>query len=119
MNPILKPRIASSDAVKALSALAHELRLATFRLLIQAGRQGLAASKISAALGISASALTFHLKELMHANLIFSRQEGRYVIYTAKYETMDSLIDFLMEDCCQGRLCQKENTVRNSGPLCP
>lgn len=89
-------------AVTALSALAHESRLATFRLLVQAGPAGLAASKISDALGISASSLSFHLKELAHAGLVTSRQDGRFVIYAAHYESMNALIGYLLANCCAG-----------------
>lgn len=91
-----------SDAAKALDALGHESRLATYRVLIQAGPAGLAASKIAEAVGISPSSLTFHLKELGLANLVTSRQEGRFVIYAAQFETMNALLGFLTENCCGG-----------------
>ena len=95
----------NKDAVAALSALAQESRLATFRLLVQAGPQGLAASKIAEALGMPPSSLTFHLKELTHANLIVPRQEGRFVIYAAQFDTMNALLGFLTENCCGGSPC--------------
>jgi DNA-binding transcriptional ArsR family regulator len=93
------------DAVVALAALAQESRLATFRLLVQAGPQGLAASKIAEALGMPPSSLSFHLKELTHANLIVPRQEGRFVIYAAQFDTMNALLGFLTENCCGGNPC--------------
>lgn len=93
------------DAVVALAALAQESRLATFRLLVQAGPDGLAASKIAEALGVPPSSLSFHLKELTHANLIVPRQEGRFVIYAAQFETMNELLSFLTENCCGGSPC--------------
>jgi DNA-binding transcriptional ArsR family regulator len=93
------------DAVVALAALAKESRLATFRLLVQAGPTGLAASKIAEALGMPPSSLSFHLKELTHANLIVPRQEGRFVIYAAQFETMNALLGFLTENCCGGNPC--------------
>lgn len=95
----------SSLAVHALAALAHETRLAAFRLLVQAGPAGLAASKIGDALGIPASSLSFHLKELAHAALVTSRQDGRFVIYAAQYDTMNAVLGFLTENCCGGDPC--------------
>jgi DNA-binding transcriptional ArsR family regulator len=95
----------NKDAVTALAALAQESRLATFRLLVQAGPDGLAASKIAAALDVPPSSLSFHLKELTHANLIVPRQEGRFVIYAAQFDTMNALLGFLTENCCGGNPC--------------
>lgn len=95
----------SPGAVTALAALAHESRLATFRLLVQAGPDGLAASKIAESLQIPASSLSFHLKELAHAGLVTSRQSGRFVIYAAQYGTMNALLGFLTENCCGGASC--------------
>lgn len=95
----------SKSAVTALAALAQESRLAIFRLLVQAGPQGLAAGKISEALGISPSSLSFHMKELVHAHLVSSRQESRYVIYSANFQTMNELLAFLTENCCGGQAC--------------
>ena len=93
------------DAVVALAALAQESRLATFRLLVQAGPHGLAASKIAETLGMPPSSLSFHLKELTHAKLIVPRQEGRFVIYAAQFDTMNTLLGFLTENCCGGNPC--------------
>nr|WP_314544610.1 metalloregulator ArsR/SmtB family transcription factor [uncultured Massilia sp.] len=95
----------SSDAVTALAALAHESRLAAFRLLVQAGPDGLAASRIAEALDIANSSLSFHLKELTHAGLVTSRQDGRFVIYAASFDTMNALLGFLTENCCGGTSC--------------
>jgi DNA-binding transcriptional ArsR family regulator len=95
----------NKDAVTALAALAQESRLATFRLLVQAGPSGLAASRIAEALGIPPSSLSFHLKELSNANLIVPRQEGRFVIYVAQFDTMNALLGFLTENCCGGNPC--------------
>ena len=95
----------NNDAVLALAALAQESRLATFRLLVQAGPQGLAASRIAEALAVPPSSLSFHLKELSHANLIVPRQEGRFVIYAARFDTMTALLGFLTENCCGGNPC--------------
>jgi DNA-binding transcriptional ArsR family regulator len=95
----------NKDAVVALAALAQESRLATFRLLVQAGPGGLAASKIAEALGMPPSSLSFHLKELSNANLIVPRQEGRFVIYAAQFDAMNALLGFLTENCCGGNPC--------------
>ncbi len=95
----------NKHAVLALAALAQESRLQAFRLLVQAGPAGLAASKIAAALGMPSSSLSFHLKELTNANLIVPRQEGRFIIYAARFDTMGTLIEFLTENCCCGTPC--------------
>lgn len=90
-------------AVTALGALAQGSRLSVFRLLVQAGPEGLPAGEIGARLGIAPATLSFHLKGLSRAGLAASRQEGRYVIYSARFETMTELLQFLTEDCCRGR----------------
>ncbi|MGH8852846.1 MAG: ArsR/SmtB family transcription factor [Telluria sp.] len=92
-------------ALAALAALAQESRLATFRLLVQAGPAGLAASRIAEALGLPASSLSFHLKELTHAGLISPRQQGRFIIYVVQFDTMNGLLGFLLENCCGGNPC--------------
>jgi DNA-binding transcriptional ArsR family regulator len=95
----------TKHALSALAALAQESRLAVFRLLVQAGPQGMAASKIGAQLSIPPSSLSFHLKELSHAGLIVSRQDGRFVIYAADIDSMNALLGFLTENCCGGAPC--------------
>jgi DNA-binding transcriptional ArsR family regulator len=92
-------------AVKALAALAQETRLAIYRLLVQQGRPGLAAGIIADRLAIPAATLSFHLKELANAGMVGARQEGRFVYYSANYDQMSGLIDYLTENCCQGN-CQ-------------
>ena len=94
-----------TQTVKALAALAHETRLAVFRMLVQAGPDGLTPSAIAETLGIAASPLSFHLKELTHAGLIKPRQESRFIIYAANFEHMNSLVSFLNENCCGGNPC--------------
>lgn len=96
----------TKQTLAALAALAQESRLAVFRLLVQAGPDGLAASKIGEQLAIAPSSLSFHLKELVHAGLIASRQEGRFVIYSADIAAMNGLISFLTENCCGGVSCK-------------
>jgi len=96
----------ANTAVTALGALAHQTRLHIFRLLVQAGGDGLAVGRIAAALSIEANGrLTFHLKELVAAGLASSRQEGRFVYYTANYPAMNELLRYLTEDCCGGLGC--------------
>jgi DNA-binding transcriptional ArsR family regulator len=95
----------NKDAVVALAALAQESRLATYRLLVQAGPAGLAASRIAEALAVPPSSLSFHLKELANAKLIAARQEGRFVMYAAQFDTMNALLGFLTENCCGGNPC--------------
>lgn len=94
------------NAVEALSALAQESRLSIFRLLVQAGDEGIAAGGLGEKLGIPPATLSFHLKELTRAKLVNSRSEGRYVIYSANYAGMDGLIDYLTENCCAGDATQ-------------
>ena len=95
----------TKDILAALAAIAQESRLAVFRLLVQVGPEGLAASKIAEQLDIAPSSLSFHLKELSHADLVVSRQEGRFVIYSANFDTMNGLVSFLTENCCAGQSC--------------
>lgn len=95
----------TKNIITALAALAQESRLAVFRLLVQTGPQGLAASKISEQVGVPPSSLSFHLKELAHAGLVTSRQEGRFVFYCANFDTMNDLMAFLTANCCGGNPC--------------
>lgn len=95
----------TKQALAALAALAQESRLSVFRLLVQVGPTGLAASKIGDQLDIIPSSLSFHLKELVNAGLIESKQDGRFVIYSADVIAMNDLIEFLTENCCGGVPC--------------
>jgi DNA-binding transcriptional ArsR family regulator len=95
----------SSAAVEALGALAQEHRLALFRLLVQAGEEGMPAGAIAEALGVPNSSLSFHLAHLTRAGLIQQRRQGRSLIYTADYAAMNALVGYLMENCCQGASC--------------
>ncbi|MGE0558907.1 MAG: ArsR/SmtB family transcription factor [Burkholderiales bacterium] len=96
----------TKEAVTALAALAQESRLAIYRQLVQAGPQGMAAGAIAEKLGLPPATLSFHLKELSHAGLAVSRQEGRYVIYSANFGNALKLVNFLTENCCGGQSCQ-------------
>lgn len=95
----------TKSALPALASLAQESRLTIFRTLVQAGPAGLPAGKISEMTAIPPSSLSFHLKELAHADMVSSRQEGRFVIYSANFATMNALIVFLTENCCGGNPC--------------
>lgn len=92
-------------ALAALSALAHEHRLAVFRLLVQAGPEGMAAGAIADKLDLPASSLSFHLAHLTREGLIAQRREGRSLIYSADFDAMNGLVDFLTENCCGGASC--------------
>jgi len=100
----------TKPVLAALAALAQESRLAVFRLLVQAGPSGLAASRIAEHLDIAPSSLSFHLKELSHAGLLVAKPEGRFVIYSANIDTMNGLIGFLTENCCNGVPCGAAGT---------
>ena len=95
----------TKEVLAALAAIAQESRLAIFRLLVQVGPGGMAATKIAEQLEIAPSSLSFHLKELTHARLITSRSEGRFVIYSADIGVMNGLICYLTENCCGGMPC--------------
>src|ERR671937_1226456 len=89
-------------AVKALSALAQDNRLDVYRLLVQAGPDGMAAGDIASRLRLAPNTLTFHFDRLRHAGLISVRRDGRSMIYAARYETMNALLGYLTENCCGG-----------------
>jgi ArsR family transcriptional regulator len=95
----------TKHVLAAMAALAQESRLATYRLLVQAGPHGMTPGKISEQLGVPASSLSFHLKELSHAQLIVAQQDGRYIRYAADFSTMNGLIGFLTDNCCGGKPC--------------
>ena len=104
------PRAAGSadenrDAVETLAALAQDTRLAIFRLLVQQGPEGLAVGEIAGRLQLAGATLSFHLKELAHAQLVAARQAGRFIYYSANYPTMNGLIEYLTRNCCQGAAC--------------
>ena len=103
-------------ALLALAALSQDSRLRVFRTLVQAGPEGLAAGRIAELTGIVPSSLSFHLKELAHADLIESRQDGRFVIYTARFVTMNGLIGYLTENCCGGNPCGPSGAACATAP---
>ncbi len=91
--------------IRALGALAQEHRLAAFRLLVQAGPDGLAAGALAEALAIPASSLSFHLAQLSHAGLVSQRRVSRSIIYAADFAAMNGLLSYLTENCCAGAAC--------------
>lgn len=96
------------DAIGSLGALAQEHRLALFRLLVQAGDKGMPAGAIAEALGIPNSSLSFHLAQLRSAGLILQERQHRSLIYRANYPAMNSVVAYLMENCCAGADCGVE-----------
>jgi DNA-binding transcriptional ArsR family regulator len=94
-----------TDAVTALGALAQDNRLDVFRLLVQAGPEGMPAGAVAEALNLAPNTLTFHFDRLRMAGLVTVRREGRSMIYAARYETMNDLLGFLTENCCGGVSC--------------
>jgi DNA-binding transcriptional ArsR family regulator len=100
-----------SSAVEALGALAQESRLAVFRLLVQAGREGMPAGAVAETLGIPNSSLSFHLAQLHRAGLVKQERRHRSLIYSADYAAMNELVAFLMENCCGGSECETQPTA--------
>lgn len=98
-------------AVAALAALAQGMRLRIFRALIGAAPQGMTPGALSATLGVPASTLSFHLKELMHAHLVSQEREGRNLIYRPDLAQMDTLLAYLTAHCCQGVGCELRPAV--------
>jgi DNA-binding transcriptional ArsR family regulator len=94
-----------TQALEALAALAQRSRLAIFRLLVEAGPDGLAAGVIGEKLELPPATLSFHLSHLVRAGLVANRQEGRFVIYSASFESMNALVAYLTENCCGGASC--------------
>jgi DNA-binding transcriptional ArsR family regulator len=95
----------TTSVIGALSALAHESRLGIFRLLVEQGPDGLPAGEIASRLNLANANASFHLKELAHAGLVRSVQAGRFIYYAANFKTMNGLVDYLTQNCCQGGVC--------------
>jgi ArsR family transcriptional regulator, arsenate/arsenite/antimonite-responsive transcriptional repressor len=95
----------TAQIIKMLSALAQESRLAIFRLLVEQGPEGLPVGAIAEELGIPNATLSFHLKELLYAGLVTSRQSGRFIYYAPVIEAINDLVGYLTENCCQGQGC--------------
>lgn len=95
----------TTQIIEALSALAHETRLQAFRLLVEAGPEGVAAGRIGEELDLPGATLSFHLAHLARAGLVQGRQAGRFVIYSADFQNMNQLVGYLTENCCGGQAC--------------
>jgi ArsR family transcriptional regulator, arsenate/arsenite/antimonite-responsive transcriptional repressor len=95
----------TTQAVTALAALAHQSRLSIFRLLVEAGPEGMAAGAIGEKLKVPPATLSFHLANLANAGLVRSRQDGRFVIYSTDFANMNALVAYLTENCCSGASC--------------
>src|SRR5215831_10415784 len=114
-----------SDAtIKALAALAQETRLAVFRLLVERRPAGLTPGVIAERLGLAPATLSFHLKELANAGLIRSRQESRFIHYSADFEAMNGLVASLTENCCRASggceaACTTPTSSRRAVPSAP
>jgi ArsR family transcriptional regulator len=99
--------------IRALAALAQEHRLAAFRLLVQAGQDGLPAGVLAEKLGMASSSMSFHLAALAHAGLVSQRRQSRMIIYSANYAAMNGLMAYLTDNCCGGASCT------DPVPCCP
>jgi DNA-binding transcriptional ArsR family regulator len=98
----IRSNMEKSSVVAALAALAQENRLDIFRLLIEAGPEGMSAGLIAEQLGLAPNTLTFHFDRLRTAALVAARRDGRSIIYTARFETMNALLGYLTDNCCGG-----------------
>jgi ArsR family transcriptional regulator, arsenate/arsenite/antimonite-responsive transcriptional repressor len=103
------------QVVHGLGALAHETRLAVFRLLVQRGPAGLSAGAIAETLSLPPSSLTFHLQQLMHAGLITQRRLSRQLIYATDFAAMNALMGYLTENCCGGGSCAPPSRSAKAG----
>ena len=100
-----------TDVIRSLAALAQEVRLRVFRALVVAGQEGLTPGGLSEQLGIAPNTLSFHLKELTHAGLVSQERQGRNLIYRAAFDTMNALLAYLTENCCEGQGCTPDGAV--------
>lgn len=94
-----------TDVVRSLAALAQAVRLRAFRALVVAGPQGLTPGVLAEQLGVAPTALSFHLKELAQAGLVTQERQGRYLVYRAAFDTMNALLTYLTDNCCEGAAC--------------
>jgi ArsR family transcriptional regulator len=108
------------SAVTALAALAQETRLSIFRLLVEAGPEGISAGRIGETLEVPAATLSFHLKELARAGLVSTRQERQFIYYAVDFERMADLMTFLTQNCCRGMPEKCLSVVETAlGRYCP
>ena len=108
------------DVVRSLAALAQPMRLRTFRALVVAGPQGLTPTALCEMLAVAPNTLSFHLKELLHAQLVSQQRDGRFLIYRAAFDRMNGLLGYLTAHCCQGAGCaavaSPRTTTRTTSP---
>ena len=100
-----------TEVIRALAALAQEVRLRVFRTLVVAGQEGLTPGQLAEQLGVAPNALTFHLKELSHAGLVSQERQGRHLIYRASFATMNQVLTYLTDNCCEGEPCLTDEAV--------
>ncbi|MFG6461711.1 ArsR/SmtB family transcription factor [Roseateles sp. DXS20W] len=103
------------DVIKSLAALAQPLRLQVFRALVVVGETGLTPGAIQEALGVAPATLSFHLKELVNAELVTQERASRNLIYRANYARMNSVLSYLTENCCEGSACSVESPAVSCG----
>lgn len=111
--------IDSGSVIAALAALAQEHRLAAFRLLVEAGPDGMPAGQIADQLDIAASSLSFHLSQLERSNLVVRRRAGRSLIYSAHFDAMNALVGYLTDNCCGGAACAPAPTPADAPATSP
>ena len=99
-----------ADVIRSLAALAQDVRLRAFRALVVAGPEGLTPSALCEQLGVAPNALSFHLKELTHAQLVTQERQGRNLIYRAAFDQMNALLGYLTLNCCEGQPCAATDT---------
>ena len=107
----------SNSVVKALAALAQPSRLEAFRSLVVAGDAGLTPGVLSAALQVAPNTLSFHLKELVHADLVSQERNGRNLIYRAQFDRMNAVLAYLTQNCCQGEPCEVSVAPHRDCPI--
>lgn len=100
-----------TEVIRALAALAQEVRLRVFRSLVVAGQEGLTPGQLAEQLGVAPNALLFHLKELSHAGLVSQERQGRHLIYRASFATMNQVLTYLTDNCCEGEPCLTDEAV--------
>lgn len=101
----------ANEVVRDLAALAQPVRLQVFRCLVVAGPEGLTPGALVEAIGVPATSLSFHLKELTHAGLVSQERQGRNLIYRAAFDRMNALLGYLTENCCQGEPCLADGSA--------
>jgi len=104
----------ATAVIRALGALAQEHRLAVYRLLVQAGQEGMSAGALAEAVGVPGSSMSFHLAQLANARLVTQRRQSRSIIYSADFAAMNALMAYMTENCCCGVPCSSDVACRPS-----